>query len=1148
MSKKDYGTPYTPSQRQVIEDRGSDMLVSASAGTGKTTVMIERIAELLEHEADISEIVVVTFTNLAAAEMKNRLAAKLASKRNNKRVVDQLERIDSANISTLHAFCGDLLRNYLYVGDIDPSYTILDVNVTANLRKTAMDEVFKQYFDEQDEIFYKVYKIFATGRKQSKFYDTLLALYEFSRCIADFNGWYREKRERLLNLDDDSDVIKTLFDDIKKNVAVFIGEFERLEQIAESEDLAIASVIRQNADNLKAVRLDCYGHALYDLYKLSIINLGSRTTKGKTELQLEIEKAVRADFTSLNKKYDKFYRDIANLCRGLDMQTLREQVAVTVTQIDKLVEIVDRFDKAYYALKKERGGVDFNDLEHLTLKILDDNEAYQAIRAKCKYIFVDEYQDTNPVQEEIISRLSSPDRLFMVGDVKQSIYGFRGCEPNIFADKEKRFETCGQGEVVRLNDNFRSNVDILEFVNLVFSSIMTEDFGKVDYLRSAQLKGANLPVLPQTPSVRIDFVTPKPRGGQKIDDDEEVDIYDITAETDNSVIDKESAIVVKRIKEYVGMRYADKNGAEKIIGYGDIVILLRTFKDNAVNLYNALVSANIPVVANFNMDGYASKEIRDLINLMRALDNPYDDAPLVGVCLSCFGKFSESELGAVRLNNPERMPFYDRLKQYADNGGDLSLRDKIVKLLELLDKLRFYSQSASVSEVVLETIKLTQYHLYVQGLPNSVLRLRKMYNFIDTIKDASYAQSVDRFLSYIDETEKNTLSDSVGATNAVRMMTMHASKGLEFPVLIIADLQREFKHDYSQLRYNFDIGIAMDYYDFDAMTCAPTLTSKAVAMRNKIKSNEEQMRLLYVAMTRAKYVLNLVGAASLDDINKAPDDPQRATSHLGWLLYFIKNNLKLTDNGSENVFKTDKWEINVYDEVKTDADSEADVDVSDRLIEQQTDEQAITEKINYRYPYSSQRDMPIKLVSSALDKAYIGVHDESEAVFVQDDDRNYVGTAYHKVYQYVDYDSDAEQIKQTIEALVANEQIERRFADKLDVELIYNTLHNPELRKVMSQGKIYHEIPFMLYCPYDKVAKDGKYTDEVMLQGVIDMLVIGDDSATVVDFKYTMHSDRVKDNYTAQLNSYKLAVTEICGITNVDCYVLSIADNKLIKF
>ena len=771
-----------------------------------------------------------------------------------------------------------------------------------------------------------------------------------------------------------------LFDDIQKNVVYYRSAYDKLAFNSANNEVPFANVIAQNAQNLASIRLDTFEHAMFDIYKTTIVKLPDRP-RGKaaamrSELQVEMEENARYNFDEITDGYEKFAKKFVELCRGLDMQTLREQTLQTVAQLDKLVEIINRFDKVYFDMKKDRGGVDFNDLEHLALQILDDPEAFASIRAKCKLIFVDEYQDTNPVQEAIITRLADTGNLFMVGDVKQSIYGFRGCEPDIFANKEKRYERENVGAVVRLNDNFRSNTDILEFVNLIFNGIMTDDFGKVNYKKDAQLNGNNLPTLIQSPSVRIDFVTPNEKDA---DSESDLDIYDITAETDISFVNKEAVVVINRIREYVGMRYVDKTGRERVIEYGDIVILLRTFQDKAISLYNALISANIPVVANFNVDGYSSKEIKDLINLMRVLDNPYNDVYLVGVCLSCFGAFTESELGVIRLNDNARMPFYDRLKAYADQGADKTLASKATKLLELLEELRFYSRSASVSEVALKILELTQYHLYVQGLPNSGLRLRKMYNFIDSVHGASYAQSIDRFLSYVDEAEDIPLSDSVGTSNAVRMMTMHASKGLEFPVVIIADLGHKFKNDTDALQCNFDMGVAMNYYDFDTMTYAPTLASTAYRMRNLTKTNEEQMRLLYVAMTRAKFVLDIVATVTTKKLNSMPKQARDATSHLDWLLTALKQNYDLTvsENG-DSILKNDKLEIKVFDKLNTDVD---EVTRTDKLLNQETDEQAILNKLEYKYPYEAQRRMPVKVVSSALDKAYIDMHEQPEVTF-----------------------------------------------------------------------------------------------------------------------------------------------------------------------
>lgn len=1130
---------YTSAQQSVINLRGQDMLVSASAGTGKTTVMIERIAQLLSEGADISQIVVVTFTNLAAAEMKNRLASKLAQKRNDKHIVDQLERIETASICTLHSFCSEILRNYFYVVDIDPSYTVLDTNVVNNLRKSAMDKVFLQYFAENDDVFNRAYKIFCKSRQQSNFYGLLFQLYDFSRCIPNFYDWYQSKRKNLINLDgNDNPIITTLLNNIKQNVKYFTEAVSALKVRAQNFGWVFAEAFAQDEEMLNAIRTDNLEHALGDLFSFKMVSLPARNKNRSFSVfdltDKEAEEQIRYDYEQITEEFGKFAKKYNELSRGQSYAELQRQTRQTVVYLDKLAEIITRFDKEYYSLKKERGGVDFNDLEHLTLKILMDNEAFDSVRGKYKLIFVDEYQDTNPVQEEIISKLASGGNLFMVGDVKQSIYGFRGCEPSIFVDKCAKFKENGSGYVVELNDNFRSNGEVLDFVNAVFGLIMTDGFGKVDYKGTARLNGVNPPVL-SVPSARIDFVLPSPKIKKEIDS-----IYDITEDAESNSFNRQGAMIVKRIRQYVGKTYTLKNGETRRIQYGDIVILFRTLQKKALAIYNDLISANIPVVAGFNVDGYATKEIKDLINLLRVLDNPYNDVYLVGVCLSCLGGFCESELGEIRLSTGGRMPFYDRLKKYVQNGGDSALTAKVNKLFDLLEELRFYSRSASVSEVVLKTMELTQYQLYVQGLPNSGLRLRKLYNFADSVKDAPYAQSIDKFLSYVDEAENNELDTGTGNSNAVRMMTMHASKGLEFPVVIIADLEHGFHKETDSVNCNFDMGLAMKYYDFDTMTYSPTLATAAYGMCNVTKQREEEMRLLYVAMTRAKYALNLVACATEEQINGFAKLPQNANSHLDWILAAINYNA-----GQIAKELGDKLSVKIYGENLEFEYGSKEPTV--QICPQEKDEKAVTDRINYEYPYAKQRDMPCKVVSSALDKAYIGLHEHLEPALAQDGERNYVGTAYHKVYQYADYSADRAEICKTIASLVADGQIEQSIADKLDVDLIFATLHNPDLVKLLYQGKVYHEMPFMLYAPYNQVSPNGQFTDEVILQGVIDLLVIRGDKAAVIDFKYTSHSDRIRQNYSAQLNSYKLAVNKICGIDDVDCYVLSIADNKLIK-
>jgi len=1139
-------TNYTQSQKNVINYRGKNMLVSASAGTGKTTVMIERIAALLSEGADVSEIVVVTFTNLAAAEMKSRLAVKLTEKARDRRIIDQLERLDGANISTLHSFCSELLRNYFYVADIDPSFTVLDGNDAAVLRENALSEVMIKYYIEQDDDFKRVYKIFTKSRREESFREVIFSVYNFSRCIENFGEWYCARRKNLTDFGEDNPFVKTLLADIRQSVAYYAECMQSLFERSKTEGLNFADVFAVNAERLRNINATSLQNALFDLCKLSLEKLPNRNVKTDFGADKAIEESIRTNYRELKDDVERYVKKYSELCRGESVENLWKETEQTARYLDKIVEITERFDAKYYELRKERGGLDFNDLEHLTLKLFNDDKTAKEIREKYKYVFVDEYQDTNPVQEAIIGALSKDGNLFMVGDVKQSIYGFRGCEPQIFVDKYARFKKGKCGRAEELNDNFRSNREILNFVNEVFSLLMTEDFGKVNYRRDAQLIGTAEPVL-KTVSTKIDLAVVRQNEKREIDG-----LYDITAECLNGKT-SQGALIAKRIREYVGTDYVDKNGLPKTIGYGDIVILMRSLTDKALEIYNALVTANIPVAASFKSEGYSSQEIKDVINLLRVIGNPYNDIYFVGVCLSPFGRFTESELGEIRLDTEGRIPFYSRIKKYRETGTNAVILQKIDSLMILLEHLRFYSYSASVCEVILEAIKSaetvpakteteyngTDYLLYVQGLPNSGLRMRKLYAFIDGLKGAAYASCVDKFLAYLDESDEKSEEEGMGQTNAVRIMTMHASKGLEFPVVIVAGLETQFLFDNPAIMQNAELGLAMNYYDFNSRRVAKTVSYAACGAFNKTKQREEEMRLLYVALTRAKLALNLVGVVDEKQLGAIPKLPQKARSFMDWILYALKNKYRTADDVT-----ADALEVNVFRDI---TDSAEQADESDLICEQESDERSVYESLNYEYRFGSQVNMPTKVVSSALDKEYIDATDQTEFTLRQNNSRTSIGTAYHKTLQYVDLDASREAIKETILSLINDGRIDECYSEQLDVELIYAALNNAALKNLIAQGTVYREKPFMLSVPFDEVSADKRFSDETILQGVIDLLIIGEGVAYVIDYKYTSRSDTAQDNYQAQLNSYKLAVRKICGIENVECYIMSIADGKLIK-
>ncbi len=1140
MSRK-----YTPEQQNVIDFPQNNapmqnMLVSASAGTGKTTVMIERIARLIKQGINIDQIVVVTFTNLAAAEMKNRLFLQLSQSAGDPRVREQLEKIDTASICTIHSFCSEVLRNYFYVVDIDPSFGILDNITVSNLKKTAIDELFKEYFADDDKEFLRLYKIYATGRKEDNFKQLILQLHNFSRNIVDFESWYANVRQNCFNHDDNGPLMSILLTDIQSTVNYCKSQLKQLVHRCGIEGgVQIAATCNASLKKLDGVNWSNPISAFNAMRVLEFEKLLAKNSKQRIKMADEdIENKIRQDYSDIRDAFNKKAKSYQELLRTNNVYDMWRELDQSVQLTDKLAEMVMRFEQKFFALKKRRGGVDFSDLEHLTLQVLRDDESAAAIKQKYKLVFVDEYQDTNPVQEAIINALANDDHLFMVGDIKQSIYGFRGCDPSFFASKHRKYLHNDGGVAEQLNDNFRSNKDILDFVNLVFNQIMTENLGQVNYRENAQLKGQTAPTLKQVPSVRINFLTKTALREFPIDD-----YYDITQKSLDVEDTVQARAIALRINGYVGMAYKDKDGNAKRIQYGDIVILMRSMTARATAIYNALVEMNIPVTAGFKVDGFASKEVRELVNLLRVIDNPYNDVYLVGVCLCCFGDFTETELADVRLNTSGIVPFFDRLKEYAKNY-DNKTSAKINNLLKLIEDVRFYSHGASVCEVVLKIIEQTNYDLYVQGLPNGELRLNKLNAFVDGLKGASYAESIDKFLYYVDETDESKSEQTLSGANAVRIMTMHASKGLEFPIVILAGLEGRFNFDTPKdtfyVQRNTDLGLFAQFYDFDRMKRCDTLGAYACNLRNKRKQREEEMRLLYVAMTRPKYVLDIWATVEQSKLDEIPNPPQDANSNLDWLLYALKN----TSRGILQP-KSDKLSIEVVDSFQDLRDEQ--MPYERYLCEQDTDGKTILEKLNYEYPFQDQTKMPTKIVSSALDKQFFDDDENATVPVIVADNKNKIGTAYHTLYQFVDYNADVEQIQNTINQLVVQGKIDEQCAEQLDVDLIFKTLQNPQLKEILQGGKVYHEIPFMLYAPYDQLAKDKRFSDNVMLQGVIDLLVVGKDKATVVDFKYTTRSDQVAERYPYQLASYKIAVKNICGIDNVDAYVLSIADNKLIK-
>jgi ATP-dependent helicase/nuclease subunit A len=1147
---------YTSSQLNVISARDTNLLISASAGTGKTTVMIQRICDLItDGLLDVGNILVVTFTNLAAADMKRRLVEKLSGYSADAKIVAQLEKIDTASISTLHKFCADLLRNYFYIVDIDPAYTIVDTLTAKSMKNSVLSDLLAEHYAAADDDFNNLYSVFASARNDDSIKDTILSLYEFSRTEVDFYTWYDGTRQYFLDITTPfNPVADTIFADLTQKLDYYRDSFAAL--AVEAQNYGVKDFPAIFSANSSACTVNHQGGLFSLLSYLATIEIASlppKSAKDKTRHEDEhIIEEFRIAFKNLKtalsdelKKYAPFL--------GKSAHQLKDETASSVVLTDKLVAILREFDTRYFEAKKQRGLLDFGDLEQLTLRVLSDPEALSELKAKYQFIFVDEYQDTNNVQEAIVSALAGTHNMFMVGDVKQSIYGFRGCDPTIFVKKYHKFKAKTEGTVIELNENFRSNVDILHFVNTVMAHNMTQNFGEVDYINTSMLTGA-LAQHTAHPAVNIDIISENTDHVDPISGVYDIKNNDAPA---SSYALREGHVLARRIKQIVGSDLTI-GGVKRKITYGDVAILARSINDRVMQMYNVLLSYNIPVSASLKMQGYENKEVRDIITLLRVIDNPSLDIALAGACLSSFCGLTHDELATVKLSGGEAGSLFGSINAYiAENVDGDEIAFKLSKMLSLIDDLRFFSYTANVNEVVLRLLQKTDFALYVQGLPNGFIRIKKLYAFIDDIKGKVFSSSIDKFLTFIDESDESVTTDSA-ASSAVRLMTMHGSKGLEFPVVFVVDSDTTVKQDTSAVKTNLNVGVAMKHYDFAATTKTDSIGERAVTLFNRRKEKQEALRLLYVALTRAKNHLYITMSAT-DWLlyTETLRLPSEYNTHAEWIVSALK--AKYGDRLKDGFFE-DGIALNIDPEVPVTAAALS----SDLLVPQSDDLEAALQQLNHKYPHLEAVTLPTKVVSSALDKDYLKLDDDEVVeVIAPEGDSNVgdgetiksaidnnksalLGTAYHKIYEHAQLNSTTEQLAAIVDRYVRPDPKIGTVADDIDLELAAKPLHNAALVALCEGGKLYHEVPFMLNCSYNDITNSPS-CETVMLQGVIDLLVLHENHAIVIDFKLLNNSFYAKQNYTRQLSSYKMAVKNITGITDVTAYIMSIADDKLIE-
>jgi ATP-dependent helicase/nuclease subunit A len=1178
---------WTPEQEQAITARGSNTLVAAAAGSGKTAVLVERIITYLtdsENPVDVDRLLVVTFTNAAAAEMKKRigeaLEKTLKQRPGSLYLRKQLSLVNRANISTLHSFCMDVVRRYYYQIDIDPSFRILDDTERVLLQEQVLEEIFEEeYSDDSNQQFFSLVDRYSSDRGDDELQKLILDLYGFSQSHPWPEKW----------LDD----VVSQYD---------VGHVEHIEQLPWGKQLldGILQEIEDSKQLLQRGKKICLqegGPEVYlDTFKSDeavINNLISAGQNGWNELYNTFE---NLKFVALSRKKGedetpelrekaKKYRDQTKKAIDSIKKTyfMREpsfalnDLVEMAPALKKLVEVTKTFANRFQQKKREKGVVDFNDLEHYCLTILRADDSNKEVlkpsgaaldyQEKFVEVFVDEYQDTNHVQEAILQLVTKDNNMFMVGDVKQSIYRFRLAEPFLFINKYKAFSINGNEHGLRIDlaKNFRSRKEILDGTNYLFKQVMNEKVGEIEYDEAAELKlGASYP---EHNDVQGELILIDRKGeGTEVVDDEEDDV-------DLENIQLEARYISKKIKQLIGTNgdqpyeVFDKNTESlRPVTYRDIVILLRGTAKEAPILLEEFKQNGIPSYAELTKGYFDATEISVMMSLLRIIDNPMQDIPFTAVLRSPIVKLSGSELAKIRIEQ-NKSNFYEAVVHYVskDEGADDELSNKLSQFLTDLQRWRQQARQGSLADLIWQLYKETGYFDFVGGMVAGMQRQANLKALYDRARqyEATSFRGLFRFLRFIERMQDR--GSDLGTARAlgeqedvVRIMTIHKSKGLEFPVVFVAGIGKQFNEQdlRKKVLMHKDFGFGTKFIDPDLRVSYPTLPMQAMKKKMKMEMLAEEMRILYVALTRAKEKMYLLG--TVKDVEKEIEDWSDVLDHSEWLLpndirsnanrYLswigpalmrhehckeLRNNLPFQSSEmNQEIYKhSSAWKVEIHSARDLQASEVREEHlILDRLINiqnlQPVDvESDYVEKVNQNLSWnyknrlatthrSKQSVTEMKRVHALLadnEQYKPKVIEGNKKItkrpkFMQKGGLTAAekGTALHTVMQHVPLQKDMNEnlIKETMNKLIEKEILTVEQRNAVNIETILQFFSSDLGQRMLNADRVEREIPFSFGIKTKEAFQGWDEQDEtVIVQGVIDCLLIEEDGIVLIDFK-----------------------------------------------
>ncbi len=1168
------GIEFTPEQQRVIDLRNCNLLVSAAAGSGKTAVLVERILTRLmkdEPQIDIDRLLIVTYTEAAAAEMRERIhdaiEKALIENPEDLHLQRQSTLVHRAMITTIHGFCQSVIRDYFHTIDLEPNFRVGEDGELKLLKKDVLDEVLENWYAKGNPEFLEFLESYAAGKDDRAVEDMVLKLYQQSRSYPDAAAWL----EACVDQYDVPDVgalekasfTKVLIEEIQRQLEAIVENIAFAKEICALEDGPYTYVATLDSDLKMISRLrDIRSFAGFSK-AMQCIEWSGLERKPKTAADDKV-KLVQG----LRNQWKKTLGKLASDYFSEEPELLCEDLMVAKGNMEIFAKLTEEFAQCYRERKKEKHLIDFDDMLYYALQILTVKQGSQFVpsAAAKEYqeqfveVMIDEYQDSNLLQDTILNSVSKvaqgKPNVFMVGDVKQSIYRFQLSRPELFMEKYDTYsEAEGNWQKIDLHMNFRSRREVLDAANFVFEQNMRKDFGGIAYDDKAALYyGAK-------------------NYAEKDGNETELLLLDTKAlddAEDKQVL--EARMIASRIQELIGNQeiYDKKTDGVRKAEYRDIVILVRALRGWADTFALTLAEEGIPA-HSISKEGYfKAKEIQLILNYLRILDNPRQDIPFASVLTSPFGRLSAEQLVQVKCGSEEKS-FYEKARSYAESGEDRELRQYLQDFFAIYDRLRAKVAYTAIHSLLWEIMDATGYENYVAALPAGEQRAANLNMLIEkaiAFESTSY-KGLFHFVRYIEQLEKYEVDYGEAGimdenANVVRIISIHKSKGLEFPIVFVAGMGKNFNTQDAKasVMIHPDLGVGLDAIDVKNRTKMPTLVKSAIKTKIVDESTAEELRILYVAMTRAKEKLILVSATEkLEGIfdkclrlrnRKEKELPYSfiagAKNYLEWVIPAIYRfeatapiRMKLVDKEGLVLRRAAQRFAGQFTEaILKNWDAQAVYD--SEFLEQ------IEEQFVYTYPYVTDAKKKQKVSVSELKKhRYLEEEEmeEEEVIpllprFLQKETGvvgALRGTAYHRVLELLDFtkDYDADTLQMAIVEMVSEKLLERELADSVKLADILGFLYSKIGRRVQQAaraGAFHAEQPFVLGEQETESEPAGLVNQEIFLvQGIIDVYFEENGELVVLDYKTdrVSRSEELVERYKVQLDYYAKALSQITG-------------------